>query len=270
MSGASSEHHVGRQPVAGERRPERRHQALEHQGGLARTRDAGHRHQAPAGNGQLKGVNRVDGHRLEGNGAVLEHGVDRRALAHPHALGPGQKAADARARGLLHLLDGALGHDGAAVGAGAGPHLDQMVRRTQHLHVVVHGDHRVAVGEQVVDDREQPVDVHGVQPDARLVEHVEHPGGAVAHGPGQLHALALAGRERGARAVEREVAQPQLLQPGGRLGQGVHDGARHGPQVGQARLGCHGGHPGHELVEGLLGGLRQVDAARRCSSGPWR
>ena len=56
----------------------------------------------------------------------------------------------------------------------------------------------------------QAVDVGRVQPDGRLVQHVQHAGGAVAHGAGQLHALPLAGGERRARAVEREVAQPQV------------------------------------------------------------
>ena len=49
----------------------------------------------------------------------------------------------------------------------------------------------------------RPSTFAGCRPMRRLVQHVEHAGGAVAHGAGQLHALALAGGERGARAVER-------------------------------------------------------------------
>ena len=51
-------------------------------------------------------------------------------------------------------------------------------------------------------------DVGRVQTDARLIEHIEHTGRAVAHGAGQLHPLSLAGRERRRGAVERQVAEP--------------------------------------------------------------
>ena len=70
--------------------------------------------------------------------------------------------------------------------------------------------HRVAVGQQVAHDTQQAVDVGGVQADGGLVQHVEHAGGAIAHGARQLHALAFAGGQRGACAIERQIAQSQL------------------------------------------------------------
>ena len=60
--------------------------------------------------------------------------------------------------------------DVAAGGAGLGPDLDHVVGGTDHRLVVLDDDHGVArIGERT-DDRDQPVDVAWVQPDARLIE----------------------------------------------------------------------------------------------------
>ena len=67
------------------------------------------------------------------------------------------------------------------------------------------------------DGVHQSVDVGRVQPDRRLVQHVEHVDQARAEGGGQGHAPGLAAAERPQRAVERQVAQPdrfQVAQPG--------------------------------------------------------
>ena len=78
---------------------------------------------------------------------------------------------------------------------------------TQHAHVMVHQHDGVAICQQVVHDAEQALHVGGVKPDRGLVQHVEHARRPVAHGTGELDALALAGGERRACAVKREVSQ---------------------------------------------------------------
>ena len=78
----------------------------------------------------------------------------------------------------------------------------------QDLRVVIDEQHGVAVGHEVVHHAVESHDVGGVQPDGRLVEDVEHAGGAVADGAGELHPLPFAGGEGGGRAVEGEVSQP--------------------------------------------------------------
>ena len=98
-----------------------------------------------------------------------------------------------------------------------------------------------------------------VQADGRLVQHVEHAGRAVAHGAGQLHALALARGERGARAVEREVGKPQVHQARGRARKRLADALRHRAHLGRQPCG-HARHPLHRVPERHLRGLGQVDA----------
>ena len=55
-----------------------------------------------------------------------------------------------------------------------------------------------------------------MQPDRRLVQHIENARCAVAHGAGKLHTLTLAGGKRGGGAVKGQIAQPKLRQPLGR------------------------------------------------------
>ena len=48
----------------------------------------------------------------------------------------------------------------------------------------------------------RPAMLAGVEADGGLVQHVQHPGGPVAHRPGQLHPLRLPGGQGGRRAVQ--------------------------------------------------------------------
>ena len=59
---------------------------------------------------------------------------------------------------------------------------------------------------------DQLADVAGVQPDRRLVEHVEHVDQARAQRRGQGDAAGLAAAEGAQRAVERQVAQADLFE----------------------------------------------------------
>ena len=65
----------------------------------------------------------------------------------------------------------------------------------------------IAVRHEVVHHSGEAHDVGRVQTDARLIEHIEHAGRAVAHGAGQLHPLALTGGKGRGRAVKRQITQ---------------------------------------------------------------
>ena len=102
-----------------------------------------------------------------------------------------------------------------------------------------------------------------MQADGRFVEHVEHAGGAVAHGTGQLHALAFAGRQGRSGAIEREVAESELQQPTGHIEEGFADVRRHRAHVGPERSG-HATHPVHRRVQGHRARLGEIQSAH-----PW-
>ena len=89
----------------------------------------------------------------------------------------------------------------------ASAEFDHIVGMAQHLRVVVHEHHRVAVVHEVVHHAQQTLEVRGVHADRRFVEHVEYAGGLVAHRAGELHPLALAGRKGGGGAVETQIAE---------------------------------------------------------------
>ena len=96
--------------------------------------------------------------------------------------------------------DGAGVHDLAAVLAGARADVDDPVGGGDGVLVVLDDDERVAEVAQPGEGLDQPVVVALVQPDARLVEHVEHADQAGADLGGEPDALGLAAGERAGRA----------------------------------------------------------------------
>ena len=158
-----------------------------------------------------------------------------------------------------NFRDSPLGHHPPAVGPCLGTHLDQPIRLGQNLSIVVHQNYRVSICHQIAHHAGQSHDVGGMQADGRFVQHIEHPGGAVAHRPGQLHPLPLPGGERGGGAVQRQVAQSQVHQPFGHSLEGLADALRHGAHL-LRQGGGHPGHPLHQHGEGHLTGLVQGDA----------
>jgi hypothetical protein len=105
---------------------------------------------------------------------------------------------------------GARGDHATALRAGAGTEFDDPVGRADEIPLVLDHDHGIAVPGERGDHLAQPGDVAGVQSDRRLVQHLKNAGGAGAHGGGELDPLPLAGRQRGAGTVEREVAQADV------------------------------------------------------------
>jgi len=94
-----------------------------------------------------------------------------------------------------HLRDGALSDHLAAVLPGPGSEVDQMVGGADRFLVVLDDDHRVAEIAKPHKRRKQPRVVALVQPDARLVEDVQHAHQAGADLRGEPDALRLAARE---------------------------------------------------------------------------
>ena len=80
---------------------------------------------------------------------------------------------------------------------------------------MIHEKDGIAVGDQVVHDAVQTHDVGRVQPDGRLIQHVEYAGRAVAHGSRELHPLPFPGGERGSRSVQRQVGKSQIHETAG-------------------------------------------------------
>ena len=144
-----------------------------------------------------------------------------------------------------------------------------MVDLGENPRVVIDHDDGVAVGHEVAHDAQKAIDVGRVQADGGLVEHIEHTGGLVAHGARELDALALAGRERGARAVKTQVAQAQIHETGSGSPERIADGRRHGPHRGRQRP-RHLGDPAHKLGERHRVRVGKPDARHARDAGRFR
>jgi len=91
-----------------------------------------------------------------------------------------------------------------------GTEVDDVVADRDHLRLVLHHEHRVALVPQPQQQAVHPLDVVRVQPDRRLVEDVGHVGEGGPELADHLDALRLAARQAARRPVEREVAEPDL------------------------------------------------------------
>ena len=108
------------------------------------------------------------------------------------------------------LRGSAVRHQLAAVPAGAGAKVDDVVGAADGFFVVLHHQHGVAQIAQLFERLQQAAVVAMMQPDGRLVQHVEHAAQLGSDLRGQPDALAFAAGERGRRAVQRDVAQPDV------------------------------------------------------------
>jgi hypothetical protein len=87
------------------------------------------------------------------------------------------------------------------------PHLDDVIGGANRVFVVLDDDHGVADVAQPLDRRDHLDVVFGMQPDAGLVEDVEHPHQARSDLRRQPDALRLAAGERARPPVEAEVVE---------------------------------------------------------------
>ena len=172
-------------------------QAFQHHGGFAGTGHAGHHRQPPFRNVHLQRLHRVDRRGGQMDHAVGKHRFGISARAQAGIRFAGQERPDLGGRVVLDSGNRALGKDVPALGSRLRPHLHDPIRLFQDLGIVIHQNHRVAVGDQIVHHTSQPHNVGGMQPDARLVQHIQHAGGAVAHRARQLHPLPFAGGQGG-------------------------------------------------------------------------
>ena len=134
------------------------------------------------------------------------------ALRDRHRALAAQERAGDRARLGEHGLERAVGDDLAAVLAGPGPDVDDPVGGPDRLLVVLDDEHRVAEVAQPRQGRDELRVVALVEPDRRLVEDVEDAHQGRADLGRQPDPLRLAARQRDARAVERQVVEPDVDQ----------------------------------------------------------
>jgi hypothetical protein len=115
----------------------------------------------------------------------------------------------------------------AAPLARARPQLHDPVGRRDHVGIVFDHEERVSPRAETMENADQAVRVARMEPDRRLVEHVERVAQAPAERVGQLDPLRFTARERLRRPVERKVVEARLaevLEPAAQL---RHDRRRH-------------------------------------------
>ncbi len=87
-----------------------------------------------------------------------------------------------------------------------------MLRAPDGVLVVLDHHQRVALGLELLEDIEQDAVVAVMQADRRLIEDVAHAAQVGAELRGKADALRLAAREGRRRAVERQVAEPDIAE----------------------------------------------------------
>ena len=185
-------------------------QRVVHQGGLAGTGDAGDAGEQTGGN--VHG----DVAQIVAAGARQPHharGVVARARAwHGDGLLAGKVLPG---HGLFAAHDvgkRAARHDGAAVDAGAGADVHDVIGGANGLLVVFHHQHRVADVAQVGEGAEQAGVVALVQADGWFVQDVKHPHQTSADLARQANALGFAAGKRVGAAIQRQVVQSDIHQ----------------------------------------------------------
>jgi hypothetical protein len=171
-----------------EQRLRGRDEAVQDQGGLPGSGRPGQRGEAVQREGGGDPVQVVQVTDLDRD---LAAGIGRRGMVPPHGGRARQERADDGARVGGQLSRSALGDNGPAMRSGGRAELDDPVRGGDEIPLVFYDDDGIAVRGQGSDRLAQPLDIARVQSHGRLVEHVEHAGGAGAHRGGQLDALPL-------------------------------------------------------------------------------
>ncbi len=123
-----------------------------------------------------------------------------------------QVCAGQRVRAVEQVLQRAGDHDIAAVLARPRADVDHPVGGADGVLVVLDHDQRVAEVAEPGQGLQQPVVVALVQPDGRLVEHVQHADQARADLRGQPDPLRLPPGQRRRRPVQGQVVQPHVEQ----------------------------------------------------------
>ena len=128
---------------------------------------------------------------------------------------------DFRARQILpgerlrigaHGVGRVEGHDLAATFAGAGPEVQQPVRRQHDLRIVLDHHQRIAGIAQPVHHLRHALHVARMQADRRLIEHEQRVHQRGAQRRSQIDPLDFTARQRARLAIEREIPQPHFAQ----------------------------------------------------------
>ena len=114
----------------------------------------------------------------------------------------------------IELRRGALRDDPAAAAARTRTEIDDVVGAADRVLVVLDDDERVALCLELRQRVEQDAIVARVQADRRLVEDVADAAQIRAELCGEPDALRLAAGERRRRAIEREIAKPDVIEKG--------------------------------------------------------
>ena len=226
-----------------ERAAERRVEHLAHQRRLARAADAGDHAHATDGDAEAHVLQVV----LARSGD-LEEGRRRRTMRAHHPSGLAQGLRRRRRRVGEDDAGGAFDHDVSAAPSTARPHVDDVVGGADGLGVVLDDQHGAAGVHQRAQVVEERLRVARVQTDGRLVEYVERAGETAAELRREPQTLHLAAGEGAGSAIEREVAEPDVV------------GEAHAAQELGVRSGGDRGRVAGELP-GLRDGQRRLHAA---------
>ena len=166
------------------------------------------------------------------------------------------------------------GHDHVpAVLPRAGPDVHHPVGGADGVLVVLHHDQRVAQVPQPDQRLQQPVVIPLMQPDRRLIQHIQHPGQPRPDLGGQPDPLRLPARQRGRGPVQGQVVQADVEQeaePGADLGEDGRRDLRVPARSGSGRQQLS------QLADGQRAELRDGPAVHghgprdRLEPGPWQ
>ena len=126
-------------------------------------------------------------------------------LARTREVLPGERLID-----LADFFGRALGDDLATVDACAGADVDDLIGRDHRAFVVFNDDDGIAKVAQSLERGDQSLVVALVQADRWLIKDVKHADEARTDLRGEPNALRLPARERGSRAVHRQIANADI------------------------------------------------------------
>ena len=122
-----------------------------------------------------------------------------------------QESPGKRSMIQAYLLIGSFGHQISTVLSRAGTEVENAVGAAHNFGVVLDHHNRVAEVAQVLQDLDQPGSIAAMQPDGRLVEHVERPHQPRSERSRQLNALRFASGKGRSQAVKRKIFEPDFV-----------------------------------------------------------
>src|SRR5580658_7815633 len=111
-----------------------------------------------------------------------------------------------------NLAIGTFEYNVPAQFAGARSHVNDVVGRAHHVGIMLHNDDGVAQVAQLFQDANQSAGVARMQSNGRLVQNVACAHQARSQASGKLDALRFPARERGRKAVQRQIIQPDVVE----------------------------------------------------------